>query len=131
MSLPEQEMVIVLDFGGQYSHLIARRIRELKVFCEMLPFTTPAEEVKARKPKGVVFSGGPSSVYQENAPVCDPALYDMGIPILGICYGMQLMAKQVGGRVSRSSHREYGKIGLSVLERDRLFPASNLWNSAG
>lgn len=120
MSLPEQELVIVLDFGGQYSHLIARRIRELKVFCEMLPFSTPVEEIEKKKPKGIVFSGGPSSVYQENAPTCDPAIYGLGIPILGICYGMQLMAQQLGGGVSRANHREYGKIGLSVLERDRL-----------
>jgi GMP synthase (glutamine-hydrolysing) len=135
MTLPEQEMVVVLDFGGQYSHLIARRIRELKVFCEMLPFSTPVEEIKAIKPKGVVFSGGPSSVYQDRAPVCDPAFYDLGIPILGICYGMQLMAHQLGGAVSRANHREYGKTELSVLERDRLFsclePLEQCWMSHG
>ena len=78
MNLPEQELVIVLDFGGQYSHLIARSIRELKVFCEMLPFSTPAAEILAKKPKGILFSGGPSSVYQDNAPICDPAIYDSG-----------------------------------------------------
>lgn len=120
MQLPEQELVIVLDFGGQYSHLIARRIRELKVFCEMLPFSTPIEEIKKRMPRGIVFSGGPSSVYQDNAPVCDPAFYDMGIPVLGICYGMQLMAQQLGGLVSRATHREYGKTELNVLAREDL-----------
>ncbi|MCL6638406.1 MAG: glutamine-hydrolyzing GMP synthase [Firmicutes bacterium] len=128
-------MVIVLDFGGQYSHLIARRIRELRVFCEMLPYTTPVEEIKAKKPKGIVFSGGPSSVYQENAPACDPALYELGIPVLGICYGMQLMAHQLGGAVSRAAHREYGKAELNVLRRDRLFsclePLEQCWMSHG
>jgi len=135
MSLPEQELVIVLDFGGQYSHLIARRIRELKVFCEMLPFSTPVEELKARKPKGIVFSGGPSSVYQDKAPVCDPTIYDLGIPILGICYGMQLMAQQLGGGVSRATHREYGKTELNVLDRERIFsclePVEQCWMSHG
>jgi GMP synthase (glutamine-hydrolysing) len=135
MSLSEREMVIVLDFGGQYSHLIARRIRELKVFCEMLPYTTPVEELKAKNPKGIVFSGGPSSVYQENAPACEPALYELGIPVLGICYGMQLMAQQLGGVVSRASHREYGKAELKLLAQDRLLSCLDLlepcWMSHG
>jgi GMP synthase (glutamine-hydrolysing) len=120
MQLPEKELVIVLDFGGQYSHLIARRIRELKVFCEMLPFSTPVKEIRKRRPKGIVFSGGPSSVYQDNAPVCDPALYELGIPVLGICYGMQLMAQQLGGSVSQATHREYGKTKLTVLDSKNL-----------
>lgn len=135
MSLPEQEMVIVLDFGGQYSHLIARRIRELKVFCEMLPYSTPLEELAAKKPRGIVFSGGPSSVYQENAPSCDPSIYDLGVPILGICYGMQLMAQQLGGGVSRAGHREYGGTELRVLAGDRLLaalePVEQCWMSHG
>jgi len=121
MALPEQEMVIVLDFGGQYSHLIARRIRELKVFCEMLPFSTPVGEIMARKPRGIVFSGGPSSVYQAQAPVCDPSVYDLDVPVLGICYGMQLMAHQLGGKVSGAAHREYGRSELEVLEREGFF----------
>lgn len=135
MTLPEQELVIVLDFGGQYSHLIARRIRELKVFCEMLPFSIPVAEIIARKPKGIVFSGGPSSVYQDKAPSCDPAIYETGIPILGICYGMQLMSQQLGGVVSHAVQREYGKTGLSVLEQDRLLccmePVEQCWMSHG
>lgn len=135
MTLPEQELVIVLDFGGQYSHLIARRIRELKVFCEMLPFSTPVAEIVAKKPKGIVFSGGPSSVYQDKAPSCSPAIYDTGIPILGICYGMQLMAQQLGGGVSHAELREYGKTGLNVLEKDRLLccmePVERCWMSHG
>ena len=121
MSLPGQELVIVLDFGGQYSHLIARRIRELKVFCEILPFSTPIEKIKTKKPRGIVFSGGPSSVYQEKAPACDPAVYGLGIPILGICYGMQLMAHQLGGRVSPAAYREYSGTELHLLEREGLF----------
>jgi GMP synthase (glutamine-hydrolysing) len=135
MQLPEKELVIVLDFGGQYSHLIARRIRELKVFCEMLPFSTPVKEIKKRRPKGIVFSGGPSSVYQDNAPVCDPALYEMGIPVLGICYGMQLMAQQLGGLVSRATHREYGKTRLHVVDGSILLaslaPIEQCWMSHG
>ncbi|NMA52706.1 MAG: glutamine-hydrolyzing GMP synthase, partial [Peptococcaceae bacterium] len=135
MNLPEQELVIVLDFGGQYSHLIARRIRELKVFCEMLPFSTPVAEILAKKPKGILFSGGPSSVYQDKAPVCDPAIYDSGIPILGICYGMQLMTQQLGGVVARAPQREYGKTGLEVLARDGLLccmePEEQCWMSHG
>ncbi|MFZ5632037.1 MAG: glutamine-hydrolyzing GMP synthase [Bacillota bacterium] len=113
-------MVIVLDFGGQYSQLIARRIRELKVFCEMLPYTTPLPEIKSKNPRGIVFSGGPSSVYQDGAPSCDPAIYDLGIPILGICYGMQLMAHQLGGVVVRSELREYGKTAIEVTVHDDL-----------
>lgn len=116
-----QEMVIVLDFGGQYSQLIARRIRELKVFCEMLPYTTPLETIKAKNPKGIIFSGGPASVYQDRAPSCNPGIYDLGIPILGICYGMQLMASQLGGLVARSELREYGKTNLVILKKDKLF----------
>jgi GMP synthase (glutamine-hydrolysing) len=135
MRLPEQELVIVLDFGGQYSHLIARRIRELKVFCEMLPFSTPVKDIKKRNPKGIVLSGGPSSVYQGNAPVCDPALYEMGIPVLGICYGMQLMAQQLGGLVSQATHREYGKTKLHVVDGSSLLaslaPIEQCWMSHG
>jgi GMP synthase (glutamine-hydrolysing) len=135
MRLPEQELVIVLDFGGQYSHLIARRIRELKVFCEMLPFSTPVEDIKKRNPKGIVFSGGPSSVYQDNAPVCDPALYELGIPVLGICYGMQLMAQQLGGSVSQATYREYGKTKLHVMDGGSLLaslaPIEQCWMSHG
>jgi len=115
-----QEMIIVLDFGGQYSQLIARRIRELKVFCEMLPYTTSLSEIKAKNPRGIVFSGGPSSVYQEGAPSCNPGIYDLGIPVLGICYGMQLMAQQMGGVVARANRREYGRTELEVDSHDDL-----------
>ena len=115
------ELVIVLDFGAQYNQLIARRIRECRVYCEILRHDTPTEEILARRPKGIVFSGGPSSVYDEGAPLCDPALFESGIPILGICYGMQLMAKMLGGKVEGGGHREYGKTELTVLDDGDLF----------
>lgn len=113
--------MLVLDFGGQYTQLIARRIRECRVYCEILPYHTPVEEIVARGPKGIVFSGGPSSVYQEGAPQCSGALYEAGIPLLGICYGMQLLSRQLGGTVSPAQQREYGKAELEVLEQDVLF----------
>ncbi|WP_042203323.1 glutamine-hydrolyzing GMP synthase [Paenibacillus camerounensis] len=103
------EMIVVLDFGGQYNQLIARRIRDLGVYSELLPYNTPVEKIKELSPKGIVFSGGPSSVYAEDAPHVDPAVYELGLPIFGICYGMQLMAQQQGGKVERAAKREYGK----------------------
>ncbi|MDN5347812.1 MAG: hypothetical protein PWP65_1376 [Clostridia bacterium] len=115
------EIVLVLDFGGQYNQLIARRIRECQVYCEMLPYYTPLNEILARRPKGIVFSGGPASVYIQGAPRLDPAIYSSGIPILGICYGMQLMAHDLGGRVDRAPAHEYGKTTVEVVEEDALF----------
>ncbi|GGF99922.1 glutamine-hydrolyzing GMP synthase [Paenibacillus aceti] len=103
------EIIVVLDFGGQYNQLIARRIRDLGVYSELLPYNTPVERIRELAPKGIVFSGGPSSVYAEDAPHIDPAIYDIGVPIFGICYGMQLMAHQLGGKVERALKREYGK----------------------
>ena len=130
-----QEMVIVLDFGGQYTQLIARRIRECRVFCEILPYSTPVEELRAKVPKGIVFSGGPSSVYTEKAPAVDPAIYELDVPILGICYGMQMMAHQLGGKVSRGAQREYGKTMMEVLEcaglLDGLETSEQCWMSHG
>lgn len=103
------EIIVVLDFGGQYNQLIARRIRDLGVYSELLPFNTPVDKLRELQPKGIVFSGGPSSVYEEKAPHVDPAIYDLGVPIFGICYGMQLMAHQLKGKVQRAAKREYGK----------------------
>lgn len=120
-----EELVLVLDFGAQYGQLIARRIRECHVYCEIVPHDTPTEQILARSPKGIVFSGGPSSVYEEGAPLCDPALFDAGIPILGICYGMQLMAKVLGGEVRGGAQREYGKTELSVLDHGDVFEGLN------
>jgi GMP synthase (glutamine-hydrolysing) len=120
-----EDLVLVLDFGAQYGQLIARRVRECHVYCEIVPHDTPTEQILARRPKGIVFSGGPSSVYEDGAPLCDPALFDAGIPILGICYGMQLMAKVLGGEVRGGEQREYGKTELSVLDHDDLFEGLN------
>lgn len=103
------EQIVVLDFGGQYNQLIARRIRDLGVYSELLPYNTPVDKLRALAPKGIVFSGGPASVYGEESPLVDPAVYELGVPVLGICYGMQLMAHQLDGKVERASKREYGK----------------------
>lgn len=109
-----KEVVLVLDFGGQYNQLIARRVREAHVYSEMVPYTTSIAEIRDRKPKGIIFSGGPASVKQPNAPLVDQEIYSLGIPILGICYGMQLMAVQLGGSVERPEVSEYGKAMLTV-----------------
>lgn len=130
-----EELVVVLDFGAQYTQLIARRVRECRVYCEIVPSDTPLEAVLARKPIGIVFSGGPSSCYEPGAPVVDPAIYDVGIPVLGICYGMQLMSRQLGGTVIPGNRREYGKTQLDVLEGADLFRGLNpelvCWMSHG
>jgi len=120
-SLSEQERVIILDFGAQYTQLIARRIREANVYCEILPFDTDASDIRALNPRGIVFSGGPSSVYEEGAPHSDPDLYALGIPILGICYGQQLMAYQLGGDVQPAQGREYGDAEISIVDPTPLF----------
>ncbi len=120
-----QEVVLVLDFGGQYNQLIARRVREARVYSEMISYKTSLEEIKARKPKGIIFSGGPASVNQTDAPIVDPEIYNLGIPILGICYGMQLMSIQLGGTVECPEVREYGKTQLTIDQ------ASGIWQGLG
>jgi GMP synthase (glutamine-hydrolysing) len=112
--------VVVLDFGGQYSQLIARRVRECGVFSELLPHHVGAEEVRRRKPKGVILSGGPASVYSPDAPPLDPELLNLGVPVLGICYGMQLLAKELGGRVESAEVGEYGRSQLTVHDHGTL-----------
>ncbi|HEV3055384.1 MAG TPA: glutamine-hydrolyzing GMP synthase, partial [Solirubrobacteraceae bacterium] len=114
------EEVVVLDYGGQYSQLIARRVRECGVFSELLPHHVGAEEVRKRNPKGLILSGGPSSVYADGAPALDPALLELGIPVLGICYGMQLLALKLGGRVEGAEVGEFGRSQLTVSEQGRL-----------
>ena len=130
-----KQLVIVLDFGAQYGQLIARRVRECKVYCEILPYDTPVEDIVRRQPMGIVFSGGPSSVYDDGAPTIDRRIYDLRIPILGICYGMQLMAYQLGGGVVAGARREYGKTELDVLDNSDLFAGLNpeliCWMSHG
>jgi GMP synthase (glutamine-hydrolysing) len=120
-----QEVVLVLDFGGQYNQLIARRVREARVYSEMISYKTPLAEIKARNPKGIIFSGGPASVNQTDAPVADPEIYNLGIPILGICYGMQLMSIQLGGTVEQPEVREYGKTQLTVDKE------AGIWSGLG
>ena len=103
-----QETIVVIDFGSQYSRLIARRIREANVYCELIPHSAPWETVEGLNPKGVVLSGGPASVYEEGAPLAPEWVYESGLPTLGICYGMQAMVHQLGGKVAPASRREYG-----------------------
>ncbi len=127
--------IIVLDFGGQYTQLIARRIREHHVRSAILPFNTPVEELRQRAPEGIVLSGGPSSVFEEGAPHSDPAILQMGVPVLGICYGQQLISHQLGGTVRPAPTREYGRAHLEVVEKSALFsnvPAQlPVWMSHG
>ncbi len=115
------DTVLVLDFGGQYAQLIARRVRECRVYSELIPYDTPVSEIQTRKPKGLILSGGPRSVNQDDAPLPDPALFELGVPILGICYGLQLIAKMRGGRVARTELAEYGGRPLTVTKQGRLF----------
>ncbi len=131
----QRQTILVLDFGAQYSQLIARRVRELNVYSELLPHNTPVDELRARRPRGLILSGGPDSVYAPQAPRLDPALFDLGIPVLGICYGMQLMAHLLGGRVVPAPEREYGPSELEVVGAPSLFrdlPArQKVWMSHG
>jgi GMP synthase (glutamine-hydrolysing) len=117
----QRDVVVVLDFGGQYNQLITRRIREMHVYSELLPHTTSAETLRQMGVKGIVFSGGPNSVYAENAPRIDRAIYELGVPILGICYGMQLIAQDFEAKVERASVREYGKAEIQVSDHSGLF----------
>ena len=115
------EMILILDFGSQTTQLIARRIREQKVYCEIHPFSIPLEKIKSLKPSGIVLSGGPCSVYDSDAPHSDVGIYDLGIPILGICYGAQLMILQHGGKVEKAHKREFGKAELKIQYTEGLF----------
>ena len=115
------DKILILDFGSQYTQLIARRVRECHVYSEIHPYNISLERVKLLSPQGIIFSGGPASVYEKKAPLCDPALLKMGIPILGICYGMQLIAQLLGGEVTHSEKREYGKAKLTLDKRGKLF----------
>jgi GMP synthase (glutamine-hydrolysing) len=119
--LISMDKIVVLDFGSQYSHLICRRIREANVFCELLPYNTPAKVIKELDPKGVIFSGGPASVYAKDAPKPDKEILKMGRPILGICYGHQVLVDSFGGKVKRANNREYGRAGLVIDDKSDLF----------
>ncbi len=128
-------MILVLDFGGQYSQLIARRVRECRVFSEMVPYDTPVDEIRVKSPEGIILSGGPNSVYEDSAPRVDPTLFDLGVPMLGICYGMQLMALEEGGEVGAVQIREYGRSDLLVKNHEGLFAGTpdeqKAWTSHG
>jgi len=115
------DKILILDFGSQYTQLIARRVRECRVYSEIHPYDTPLEKVRSLSPKGIILSGGPASVYEKEAPLCDPSILRMGIPVLGICYGMQLIAQLLGGEVARSEKREYGKARLTLNREGGLF----------
>ena len=129
------ETILVLDFGSQYSQLIARRVRELHVYSRIVSWKTSAEEIREAAPAGIILSGGPASVYQANAPKCDPGIFKLGIPVLGICYGLQLMVETLGGEVAHGDAREYGKAIVSVTGASPLFedlPAqTQMWMSHG
>jgi GMP synthase (glutamine-hydrolysing) len=131
----DRQTIAILDFGSQYSELIARRIRETQVYSEVLSYRTSIEQLRALNPKGIVLSGGPNSVYDENAPHCDPEIWQLGIPILGVCYGMQLMVQQLGGRVERADRGEYGKASLYIDDPTNLLTnvedGSTMWMSHG
>ncbi|WP_191992112.1 glutamine-hydrolyzing GMP synthase [Peribacillus tepidiphilus] len=128
-------MIVVLDFGSQYNQLITRRIREFGVYSELHPHTISVEDIKKMNPKGIIFSGGPNSVYDENSFRCDERIFDLGIPVMGICYGMQLMTIHFGGKVEKAKHREYGKATLSVKNDTKLFARlpkeQTVWMSHG
>jgi GMP synthase (glutamine-hydrolysing) len=121
--MSSRQTVLILDYGSQYTQLIARRIRESHVYCEIHPFNTPLSKIREIAPRAVILSGGPQSVYSADAPKSDPALFDLGLPVLGICYGEQLMALQLGGKVAASSEREYGPAQLSIVEPLGIFAA--------
>ncbi|MDM9380105.1 glutamine-hydrolyzing GMP synthase [Chlorogloeopsis sp. ULAP01] len=130
-----RQMIVILDFGSQYSELIARRIRETQVYSEVLSYRTTAEQLRQLNLKGIILSGGPNSVYDKGAPKCDPEIWHLGIPILGVCYGMQLMVQQLGGEVARAERGEYGKASLHIDDPTDLFTnvedGTTMWMSHG
>ncbi len=129
----ERELVIVIDFGGQYNQLVARRVRECNVYCEIYSYRTDLAKIIERNPKGIILTGGPSSCYEEGAATCAPELFGLGIPVLGLCYGAQLMMQVLGGQVARAAVREYGKTDVEVDVSSRLFagvsPKTTCWMS--
>ncbi len=131
----DRQMIAILDFGSQYSELIARRIRETQVYSEVLSYRTTIEQIRQLNPKGIILSGGPNSVYDNHAPQCDPSIWHLGIPILGVCYGMQVMVQQLGGKVERAKRAEYGKASLFIDDPTDLLTnvedGSTMWMSHG
>lgn len=143
MNMPNQapdaqltdQRILVLDFGSQYAQLIARRVREQNVYCQIVRHDLPADRIRELAPRGIILSGGPSSVYETGAPRCDSGLFDLGIPVLGICYGMQLVCEALGGKVEHASHREYGRATCEIVSREALFDGLpdtlDVWMSHG
>jgi GMP synthase (glutamine-hydrolysing) len=129
------ETVLILDFGSQYTQLIARRVRENHVYCRILPCNAPIARIRELAPKAIILSGGPASVWQGGSPRCEPEVFSMGVPILGLCYGMQLLCEELGGRVRPASHREFGRAEVRIIRQDPLFagldPVQEVWMSHG
>ena len=131
----QKQTVVVLDFGAQYNQLIARRIRECRIYCVLLPYNTPFSKIMALKPKAIIMTGGPSSVSKKGSPKCNPRIFGLGVPILGICYGMQLMGYLLGGKVGQTKKREYGRAELIIDDKYKLFSRlgrkQKVWMSHG
>jgi GMP synthase (glutamine-hydrolysing) len=127
----DAQTVLVVDFGAQYAQLIARRVREARVYSEIVPHTITAAEVSAKNPAAIVLSGGPSSVYEDGAPTLDPAILELGIPVFGICYGFQAMANALGGTVTKTGLREFGGTELTLLHPVRSSPVFLLRRMSG
>ena len=119
--MSSRQTVLILDYGAQYTQLIARRVREAQVYCEIHPGTISVEAISAIAPSAIILSGGPQSVYDKDSPKSDPRLFDLGLPVLGICYGEQLMAQQLGGKVEPGDTREYGPAMVQILHREGIF----------
>jgi GMP synthase (glutamine-hydrolysing) len=135
MTRVADEKVLVLDFGSQYAQLIARRVRQQQVYCEIIRHDLPAERIRQLGPKGLILSGGPRSVYEDGAPQCDPEVFRLGVPVLGICYGMQLACKALGGKVESVAGREYGRARCRIVADDPLLAGvsteCDVWMSHG
>ncbi len=133
--MTHSDPILILDFGSQFTQLIARRIRELNVYCEIHPFNISIEKIKDFNAKGIIFSGGPSSVYASDAPIVDKGIYELGVPVLGICYGLQMMAFQLGGEVDKAARREFGRAQVTVDSADDIFKnvssSTEVWMSHG
>src|SRR5438132_482043 len=123
---PTKPLILILDFGSQYTQLITRRVREQKVYSEIHPYSLPLERIRAMRPAGIILSGGPSSVYDDGAPRVSPELFELGVPILGICYGVQLASLVLGGQVAPAQHREYGRAGVKLEKPSALLAGFEL-----
>ena len=127
--MAETQKIVILNFGGQYTQLIARRVRECHVYSCVLPYDASLETIRAQNPVGVILSGGPASVLEQDAPRCDEGVYQLGVPVLGICYGMQLTAYLLGGTVEKAAQREYGRITVTMDDKTSLLSGCLLYTS--